>query len=419
MRILVVYPYLLESRSMGGLGRVQAMVRHFARRHEVSAVTFDMRPVEDGSPDLTEAQDLLRTYEVIPAPRVSASRRLVGLLAGISTHVQRCRSQELVASARRIAREQSIQLLHVEVSWLAPVAAELSFIPARVLAIQELNSRALRRDMLSAGCGFRLPLSLANLLAFRRMEARFSEWYDLALAITPQERDYLIERHPGLSAGLYPHLVDTKAFPSAGRRDAQSRSLVFVGDFLHAPNAHCARWFARRVLPLIRRERPDVEIDLVGPNEHLVSDIAAIPGVRLTGFEPNLNGRLQQAAVFVAPIRSGGGMRGKLLEAMAAQVPIVATNVAVEGIEAENEKHLLIADEARAFAHAVLKLLRDPALARSLAENAGLLVQERYDSRVVLSSLEQLYESLVEAKLRGGERSSEPAASPSRGGVIG
>ncbi|MET4570475.1 glycosyltransferase [Rhodanobacter soli] len=143
---------------------------------------------------------------------------------------------------------------------------------------------------------------------------------------------------------------------------ANRHDLVFVAGFAHPPNVDAAEWFVREVLPLVRRRRPQIHLDLVGSNPS--DEVKALhgDGVTVTGFvtDEELAARYANARVVVAPLRFGGGMKGKVIEAMRFGVPCVTTSAGVQGLE-QTGGFLAAADTAEDFAERVLHLLDDDA----------------------------------------------------------
>jgi glycosyltransferase involved in cell wall biosynthesis len=159
------------------------------------------------------------------------------------------------------------------------------------------------------------------------------------------------------------------------------------------PNIDGIQWFIREVFPLIRAQRPNTIFDIVGaqPPPSLLDMATADSGLNVTGYVKDPNVYIAQAGVMVVPLRAGGGMRVKILNALAQGLPIVSTTLGAEGITVEHERHLLIANAPADFAAATLRLLNEPAFAAVLGRNGRKLIQEKYDYRVVCQPLDELY----------------------------
>ncbi|HTB33878.1 MAG TPA: glycosyltransferase family 4 protein, partial [bacterium] len=184
--------------------------------------------------------------------------------------------------------------------------------------------------------------------------------------------------------------VDAGAFRRPSAAQPRGKSLVFVGQLAYPPNSEAVLWFSRKVLPLLRAQDPDLVFEVVGGGAPAaLRALDGQPGLRFTGFVADTRPRLWSAAVSVCPVRSGAGRQNKLLEAFAAGTPCVATPLAAAGAEAEHGRHLLVAQEPAAFAEAVLRLCRQPALGRRLARQAADLLARHYRWEANAGALER------------------------------
>jgi glycosyltransferase involved in cell wall biosynthesis len=155
---------------------------------------------------------------------------------------------------------------------------------------------------------------------------------------------------------------------------------------------------ASRVFPEVRRLYPDAELRLVGRNPDPRILALRGPGITVTGKVADMTPHLHAATVYAAPHLTGAGTRTKVLEAMAAGLPIVTTRIGSEGIEATHDREVLIADHPAATVTAILLLLANPAARRRLGTAARRLVEERYDWSRCLAPLETLYSRLLPAR---------------------
>lgn len=160
--------------------------------------------------------------------------------------------------------------------------------------------------------------------------------------------------------------------------------VLFVGALDWPPNAEAVGWLLDAIWPLVRRDLPTARLTIVGRGEApLVARWGTAPGVRFTGWVESVEPWFAAARVMVAPLRSGSGMRVKILDAFARGLPVVATSVGIEGIDAVPGEHALVADAPAEIAAATVHVLRDRALAERLSASARALALARYDSAVV------------------------------------
>jgi glycosyltransferase involved in cell wall biosynthesis len=164
-------------------------------------------------------------------------------------------------------------------------------------------------------------------------------------------------------------------------RDPQPGSLIFTGSFRYVANHEAMSWFLQEVFPLIQARLPDTKLTITG--DHCDLPLPPAPNVTLTGFVDDVWSLIAGSWISVAPLRSGGGTRVKILEAMALGTPVVATSKGAEGLDVRHGEHILIADTPERYASAVIQLLQDAALRKRLAENAYQVVQADYDWNAV------------------------------------
>lgn len=160
-----------------------------------------------------------------------------------------------------------------------------------------------------------------------------------------------------------------------GRR---SPVILFQGSLGWPPNEDAAVWLVEEIAPRIRQQLPDLQVVLPGPAYARVKALATEAGVAVPGAVPSMTPYLRDADLVVVPLRVGGGTRIKILEAFAHRVPVVATSIGAEGLDAEPGRHLELADDPDVIAQRCVTLLRSSAARERLAENAHELYQARY-----------------------------------------
>jgi len=224
-----------------------------------------------------------------------------------------------------------------------------------------------------------------------RYEGRTLERFDSVLAVSDADRATFLRLY-GDGVPRPVHVVstgvDTKYFaPEASAAD--SRTLVFTGSMDWLPNEDAMVYFCREVLPLIRGEESAVTLSIVGrAPTPTVRKLAEDHGVTVTGRVDDVRPHMRDAAVYVVPLRIGGGTRLKIFEAMAMGRAVVSTTVGAEGLPVTSGEHVVLADEPRTFARAVVRLLRDVGRRRALEAAARSFVVARYDWSAVAGERE-------------------------------
>jgi glycosyltransferase involved in cell wall biosynthesis len=212
----------------------------------------------------------------------------------------------------------------------------------------------------------------------RRYEAKICRQARLTVAVSPQDRDMLMADAGGAVIHDVSTGVDVDYFKANGAEE-DSAELVFTGSMDWHPNEDAIRHFIDDILPHIHREMPRAKLTVVGRNPSGgLRRSAEQAGVRVTGTVDDVRPYIDAAAVYVVPLRIGGGTRLKVFEALSMGKAVVSTGVGVEGLPLAPGEHYLKADDPEAFASAVVSLLRDPARRHALGEAGQRLTHERY-----------------------------------------
>ncbi|MCE5228211.1 glycosyltransferase [bacterium] len=243
-----------------------------------------------------------------------------------------------------------------------------------------------------------------NLQARRmaRREAQLAGEVDMVLAVSDGDAGDLSAMAPKTRVEVIPNGVDLEYFAPPRVSRPNLNKLVFTGSMDWLPNSDAMIWFVAEILPRLDLRPPrdgPWKLDIVGQNPPTAVRALESARVRVTGPVEDVRPFVNEAGIFVAPIRIGGGSRLKLLEAFSAGIAVVSTKIGCEGLEVENEKHLLIADEPEAFADAVDRLARQPRLRQELTANARRLVEDRYGWGAIGERLAGLYEAELERRL--------------------
>jgi glycosyltransferase involved in cell wall biosynthesis len=224
-------------------------------------------------------------------------------------------------------------------------------------------------------------------------EGRVCREFDGVLAVSDEDKAALEAAMGGASdIAVIPIAVDTDDEPPVARK-ADADHILHIGTMYWPPNIDGVLWFIREVFPLIRAQRPETTLDVVGarPPQEIVALSGDGTGINVTGYVADPKPYLEQTGVMIVPLRAGGGMRVKILNALSRGLPLVSTTLGCEGIAVEAGRHLLIADTPDDFARASLRLLNNRALADELGRNGRRLAEDRYDYRRACAHLETVY----------------------------
>ena len=245
-----------------------------------------------------------------------------------------------------------------------------------VLDLDDIQHRKLAHKLRTASWDKLLPVHALEFLKLRHVERNLWKLPYELLVCSEGDKRFL---NASERVRVVPNGVDMP--PESPRRDRHTirPTILFIGTMSYEPNQDATKFFVKTIFPLIRAELPNANFLIVGhePTKEIQA-LNSVDGVTVTGSVPSVENYLRQAAVVVVPIRYGGGTRIKILEAMAHRKAIVSTTVGAEGIDAQNGKHLLLADEPAAFAQACLLCLRDTAVREQIEDEGYSLVRRHY-----------------------------------------
>jgi glycosyltransferase involved in cell wall biosynthesis len=246
------------------------------------------------------------------------------------------------------------------------------------------------------------------MIAWMRMlnyEEKLSRRFAAVVVLTRPEREFLSRYAPTVKVYDHPTGVDCGFF-SPTEDPPEQGSVLFVGNFRHSPNVGGMMWFLQKVWPGIRFSYPGARLHIVGGNPPVsIQEANGREGITVTGWVEDVRPYLQKAAVFVAPVFEGVGLRGKVLEAWAVKKAVVGTRLSFEALSASDGENCFLADEPELFARRVCKLLENPDLAMQMGEAARQLVVDSFSWDAFGEVYDKIYSEILEAR-RGSRLSS-------------
>jgi polysaccharide biosynthesis protein PslH len=381
----------------GGKPTAQLLLR-LAERNDVAVLALQLDPDDHVDPAIAEQCSLVREVE---RPQWGRLRRRVewsvGFVAGLPPWAADCRSRDYEAALVQLLDEWQPDVVEIHLQAMAQyVDAPAGRNVPRILVDYDPGS-AWADEVRDATGGPRRLVRRLEVAAWRRYERATRPRFQAIVVFA--ERDVAAVRPTAGSATVtrIPLAIDLPERPldPAG---AEPPAVLFVGSFGHPPNVDGAFWLAHAIFPRVVARVPDARLQLVGQAPG--PEVLALAGNRISvhGSVPDVVPYLDAAAVVVAPIRMGGSMRGKVLEALAAGKALVATPRAAEGVDALDGRDLLVADGEEAIVEALTQLLLDPGRRRQLAASGRRWAESNLGWSRGLEAFEQLYDSVATAR---------------------
>lgn len=386
-----VLPYPLDA---GPKVRSYYVLRYLAQFHQVTLITHTREQ------DTPEALAHVRSFcdAVHPVPitrsRVRDARYMAAsVLYAKPFLILRDDLDTMRAKIAHVVAEQKFDAVHADQLSTAHYALRVPNVQ-RVLdqhnAVWTIVERLSRNEALLPK---RLVLERETRL-LKKHEAAMGSAFDRVITVTAQDRRALEfqdapVRAPVLTIPICIDPGDTTPL----ERNPNAGNIVCVGGMFYPPNVDGVMWFAREVLPRVWDEFPQTKFYVVGarPARELVQLGAREPRIVVTGYVADTTPFLQDSRAFIVPLRAGGGMRVKILDAWARALPMVTTTIGCEGISVRDAENVLVADTPESFAHAVLALLRDRTAADKLARAGRAWVETQYDWRKIYPAFDAVY----------------------------
>ncbi len=407
MKILLFTPQLPYPPRQGTTIRNYNLIRELAQRHTIDLLTF-LAPgetLEASSP----LHGLCRRIKTIVQPGRSLAGRardtLGSRLPDMALRLESPEMHQLVQAWTQAEVYAIVQVEGIEMAQygLAAIRVKRADVKPPILVFDDHNCEYLLQKR-NALTDLRQPrrwvaaaYSLVQWQKLVRYETQICRQAAVILAVSEADKIALQALVPVAPITIISNGIQMAAYQlTAANPVPLPPRLVFTGKMDYRPNIDAVLWFGRDVLPLIQAQEPDVRFQIVGMNPHArLDELRANPAIEITGAVADAQTYIQSAAVYVIPMRVGGGTRFKALEAMAAGKGIVSTRLGVEGIPVQNEQELLLADTPATFAEAVIRLLRDARqtgpLNDALGSQARCFVATNYDWSQIIPRLEAAY----------------------------
>ena len=386
LRILVVSAYLPHLGTHGGAGRVFQLLSRIAREHEVTLLSFVETNQELAFADQARA--------VCADVRTVFRSSFEPLSWFPYEPFEEFNVAEFTEVLEELLCEKDFDLVQFEWTQMALYGRCFDGIP-QLLTEVEVNYAAHRTQISVAGSPWRKMRLYYNTLQTLYRELELCRKVDRVICVTDEDKGYLEGYLPSDRLAVVHTGVDSRyfEFDSDG---SEPGALVFVGAFRHAPNLDAMDYFTRRIFPQILAERPNTHLYVVGsapPPEILRLD--RHPNITVTGYVEDIRKYYRLAQVVVVPLRTGVGIRGKILEGWAVGRATVATPLACQGLRAVHGENISIAADAEEFALWTLALLRNPEFCARMGVAGRHTVEKYYEWDLIGRRLSRLYGETV------------------------
>jgi sugar transferase (PEP-CTERM/EpsH1 system associated) len=302
--------------------------------------------------------------------------------------------KELRRSIQRIISDKKIDIVHFDMLPLARYLNDIGDVPSVLVQHNVESQRVYRLAQNSKSLIFKLFM-LEQFRKLYKFEKNVLDKFAICTAVSDVDATHFRRMNSQARIYVIPNGVDTKFF-TCENFSTLGNSLIWVGSMRDLYNREAVDYFCTEIFPRIREVVPDVSFNAVGrsPTKVLVELSKSDTNVSVLGYVDDIRPHVKKAAVYVAPMRSGGGTKLKILNALSMGKAVVTTSVGAEGIDINHREHVMIADDPETFTTMTIDLLRNPELRKELGKNGRKWMVERYDWEKICSNMEHAYNEI-------------------------
>lgn len=383
MRIFFVLPRVPYPTEKGDKLRAFHQIKQLSRNHEVIICALNDGVLHNEA--LAVLGKYAKAVHVIPVSRLTIISSLISaLFNGNPLQVGYFYNQRAKRKIHSLIREYEPDHIFCQLIRVAEYVKDLP-IP-KTLDYQDVFSKGVDRRIATASFLMKPFLRLEHRRLLKYEHDIFGK-FTHRIIISEPDRELI--PHPDRDQiVVVANGVDTDFFHPIDR--PRKHDLVFTGNMGYPPNINAAEFLVTRILPIITRQKPNLNLLIAGANPNMRVLVLKSPQVEVSGWVPDMRECYAGARIFIAPMQLGTGLQNKLLEAMAMKIPCITSPLANQALGAKDGEEILVADTPEAYAAKIFSLLNDPSLAGRIGENGYRFVRENYSWEQETRKIENL-----------------------------
>ena len=370
---------------------------HLARVLSLDARMTLLAFGDSSSAELRDVYD-----EIVTVPRgsgYSLGKLLRGAVGRTPLPLLNYTSQEMTDAVSRLFTENEFDVVQVESIHLMNYLRTIRTSAKRALVIcdwHNIESELMQRYSEQEKSAPRRAYARRTARLMKDFEQRALSEFDAHIAVSGRDAAKLRAINPAAKAFVIENGVDSSYYGLEESESPARNRIVFVGSMDYHANVEGVVMFARNVWPAVHQQKPELVFTIVGKDPApAVHELSSIAGIEVTGSVEDVRPYYRASIAAVVPLNVGGGSRLKILEALAASVPVVSTTLGAEGLDVRDRENILIADGEGRLTKAVIDLVNDEGLRAHLVSGGHALVAERYDWARLGTKLSECFQHLL------------------------
>ncbi len=387
-------PYLPFPLHSGGQIRTYNLLKQLTAKHEVTL--FALIKDETEKQYIEELEKYCKRVRVFKRTKkpFTLSNIIRTAISSYPFLVIRNYVSEVRDAVQKELQEHSYDVIHAETFYMMPHLPP-THIPTLLV---EQTIEYLGYESYAAKVSPLLrPILKIDIQKIKKWERFFWNYCDQLVVMSEEDKRFIAtEIGDKKKIEVVENGVDTAWFAEKKRQEPEQPTLLSVGTFKWLPNIEAVTFLVEKVWPLVKKKITNCKLWIVGasPTDQILAFSRTDSSITVTGNIPDIRDAFTQSHLLAAPVFSGKGTRYKILEALATETPVVATQTAVEGLGVAQGKHVSIANSAEEMAAAIVELLKSKEQRRSLAQNGKKYVTEHFDWKMISQKLDIIYQRI-------------------------
>lgn len=352
-----------------------------------------------------ELEKLCESVDIIMSPEGNSRwRQLISLIFNLFSLLPYTVHKNYIKNVRikikQLIENNKIDLVHVDILPLALYYKDFKSFP-KILVDHNVESLRLFRWMKVENNIFVKAFLYYQFLKLHRFEKKICPKFERCVVVSEEDQQILEIMCGSKNFITLPNGVDVNYYKPTNNKKITNNSLIWVGGMRYAYSADAVDYFLDKILPLISLKIPNIIISFIGnyPTSKLIKNAKENPNIKVLGYVDDVRTHIEQAALFIAPIRCGSGTKIKVLNAMALEKAVVTTTIGAEGIKATPNEDIMIADTPREFAQKSIYLLEHPQEAERMGKKGRDVIEKYYAWEVIGKKMYPVYEEVGRSKL--------------------
>lgn len=400
MKILMLVPFLPNTSMSGGQTRWYNLIKGLSKKHEITL--FSLIKDDSERKFIPELLKYCKKVEVFYRPKSPWSLKNViqAELGFYPLVLIRNLSFKEKAAVKKELETNHYDLIHAEAFYVMPHIPKTD-VPV-VLVEQTIEYMVYKHYMDHEVPFYLKPFYFLDVVKLRFWETYYWKKANQLVAVSEDDKKSMNRLLPSLKVDIIPNGVDSQFYASKKvAKKSPPRVMYGVTNFEWLQNLEAAELLIEKVWPLIHEKRPDAKLWIVGRKipDHIVKLSKTRDDIEITESIADARDAYLASSVMVVPIKGSGGTRLKVLEAMAAALPIVSTSIGVAGLNLKNGTHALISDDYEGLANSAVKILNNNSLAKKIGKEGQRFVKENFDWKAIVSMHEPIYKKMLRNKV--------------------